>query len=76
MIIREQPPPLPAMPPPAPAISIEKMTPTQYRKHLNKKIKDMTNDERIHYGNLRVRLHRINKEKVGYKKYKRNKTTE
>ncbi len=54
-----------------PNIDINKMTPTQYRKHLNKKIKNMNDNERIHYTNLRVRLHRENKKKQGYVKYKR-----
>ena len=54
-----------------PNVDINKMTPTQYRKHVNKKIKDMNDNERIHYTNLRVRLHRENKKKQGYIKYKR-----
>ena len=54
-----------------PNIDINKMTPTQYRKHINKKIKNMGDNERIHYTNLRVRLHRENKKKQGYVKYKR-----
>lgn len=54
-----------------PNIDINKMTPTQYRKHVNKKIKNMDDNERIHYTNLRVRLHRENKKKQGYVKYKR-----
>ena len=54
-----------------PNVDIDKMTPTQYRKHINKKIKNMDDNERIHYTNLRVRLHRENKKKQGYVKYKR-----
>tara|TARA_R110002074_G_scaffold36231_1_gene98742 strand:+ start:1762 stop:1953 length:192 start_codon:yes stop_codon:yes gene_type:complete len=52
-------------------INIDKLTPTQYRKHINKKIKNFTDNERIHYLNLRVRKHRADKLKINYKKYKR-----
>lgn len=50
--------------------SIQDMTPTEYKTFLNKKIKEMDKDERVHYNNLRVRLHRKNKKKEDYVKYK------
>lgn len=50
--------------------SIQDMTPTEYKIFLNKKIKEMDKDERVHYNNLRVRLHRKNKKKEDYVKYK------
>jgi len=56
-----------------PNVNIQDMTPTQYKTHLKLKIKDMNEKQRIHYNNLRVRLHRKNKKKDDYIKYGRAK---
>jgi hypothetical protein len=57
---------------PIPIININKMSATDYKKHIGKPIKDFSDIEKLHYVNLRVRAHRKNKLKPGYKKYARD----